>query len=154
MWRLDFLSKIRMLGLLGLRLVVGFSFFWAHGLDKLRPAGAWDWGQAFVAKMSAMAPEALLYLAAWTEFLAGAAIILGLLTRWASLGICAVMLYAIFKIHGDHPYSLLGVIRDVPVVSSKELAVAYAGAAFALLCCGPGNLSLDRAFFGREATEE
>lgn len=142
MWRLDFLSKIRMLGLLGLRLVVGFSFFWAHGLDKLRPAGAWDWGQAFVAKMSAMAPEALLYLAAWTEFLAGAAIILGLLTRWASLGICAVMLYAIFKIHGADPYA------------TKELAIAYAGAAFALLCCGPGNLSLDRAFFGREATEE
>jgi putative oxidoreductase len=142
MWTLNFLIKLQPVGLLVLRLLVGFAFFWVHGLEKMRAGGAWDWGQAWVAKMAGVAPDALLYVACWTEFLAGAALALGLLTRWASLGLLGVMLYAIFKVHGGDPYNV------------REMAIAYGAAAFLFLTVGPGAISLDRVLFGRDAVEE
>ena len=143
MWTLNFLMKIQPLGLLVLRMLVGFAFFWEHGLQqKLLAGDGWDWGQTWVAQMSGVAPDALLYVACWTEFLAGAALALGLLTRWASLGLLAVMLYAILKVHCGDAYKAM------------EMAIAYAGAALLFLTVGPGPISLDRVLFGREAVEE
>ena len=142
MWTLNFLMKLQPLGLMVLRMLVGFAFFWEHGLAKLRLGDGWDWGQAWVAQNSGLAPDALLYVACWTEFLAGAALALGLLTRWASLGLLAVMAYAIFKVHCGGEYK------------EMEMAVAYGGAAFLFLTVGPGPISLDRVLFGRDAVEE
>jgi putative oxidoreductase len=140
MWTLEFMAKLKPLAPLALRLAVGFAFFGVHGMAKLRPDGSWDAGFAFAS--TGAAPTALLYVAAWTEFLAGLGLILGLLTRWACLGLLAVMGYAIFKIHWGDPFP------------DFELAVVYAAACFALLCAGPGQFSLDRLFFGKRAATE
>lgn len=138
MWHLNFLALLKEHAGLPLRLVVGYAFFVVHGLDKIKP-DEFDWGQEFAS--SGAAPTALLYLAAWTEFLGGFALILGLLTRWASLGLMCVMGYAFFKVHGGDPFE------------DRELAFVYMGATAALLVTGPGPLSLDRLFFGREGLE-
>lgn len=146
MLTLTFLTKLSGLAPLLLRGILGFSFFAVHGLQKLNPSGkwdtldAWDWGAKFVEKAGHAA--ALSYVAAWTEFLAGFALLVGVLTRWASLGLLGVMLYAVLVHHGSDPYA------------KKELGIAYAGACLALACIGPGSFSLDRLFFGRFALEE
>jgi len=139
---LDFLAKLRGLVPLFLRAILGYSFFLVHGLDKLRPDGKWDYGKAFAAKTASLAPEALLYVAAWTEFLAGLGILVGLMTRWASLGICCVMGYAIAKVHWA-----AGFPADK---GGYEMAMAYGAAALSLMVVGPGSVSLDRVFFGRK----
>jgi len=138
MWSLNFLSRFPGVAPLILRLVVGFAFFAQHGLHKLRP-GDWDFGASFVEKMSGSAPAPLLYAAAWVEFLAGFALILGFVTRWAALGLLGVMLYAVVKVHGGGPFA------------DMELGIAYAGACLSIMFLGPGSFSLDRLFFGKEA---
>ena len=122
-----------------LRLVVGYAFFIGHGLVKVRPNGEWDFGQAFVKMASDSAPAGLLYLAAWTEFLGGFALILGMLTRWAAFGILCIMAFAIFSVHAGDDYATI------------EMAIAYAGTCVAIMFVGPGTVSLDRLFWGREA---
>ena len=137
MFTLNFMSKLRGLAPLALRAAIGISFFWFHGRDKVMPDGGWDWGQSWVAKM-VNEPTVLLYIAVWTEFLGGFALLLGLFTRLAALGLLGVMAFAIFKIHAGDPYEKM------------ELALAYAAGCLALLCVGPGSVSLDRMFFGKE----
>ena len=143
MLTLNFMSKLRGLAPLALRAAIGVAFFWFHGRDKVMPDGGWDWGQSWVAEDRESAPPAvLLYIAAWTEFLGGFAVLLGLFTRLAALGLLGVMAFAIFKIHVDDPYEKM------------ELALAYAAGCLALLCVGPGSVSLDRLFFGKEVVEQ
>lgn len=135
---LSFLKKLRWLAPLLLRGAIGVSFFWFHGRPKLLAGEGWetwDWGQDFASKGS---PAFLYYIAAFTEFLGGAALLLGLLTRLAAVGLMGVMLYAIFEIHLHDPYK------------AKELAIAYASGCLALAVIGPGPLSLDRLFFGKD----
>ena len=138
---LHFLAKLKGLVPLFLRATLGYSFFLVHGLDKVRPGGKWDFGEAFAQQGAQLAPTALLYVAAWTEFLAGLGILVGLLTRWACVGICCVMGYAIFKVHWSAGYA---------APAGYEMALSYATAALALMIVGPGSLSLDRMFFGRK----
>lgn len=140
MWTLNAFGKLKGLAPLVLRAMLGVSFFLFHGLDKVRPGGTWDWGAAWVRDTQGF-PKPLLYAAAWTELLCGFAVLVGLLTRWASLGLLAVMLTAIFVVHAADPYKV------------KALAIAYAAALVVLLGHGPGELSLDRVFFGKKATE-
>ena len=109
-------------------------------MEKLRPGGEWDFGQSFAGKGLAAAP--LVYVTAWLEFLGGLALLLGLFTRWAALALMAAMFYSIFVLHRGDAY------RHV------ELYVAYAGLAFCIAAVGPGSLSLDRLFFGREALND
>ena len=143
MWTLKFFSSFKGIAPLFLRAAIGYSFFWVHGKDKLLSGegfGTFDWGKDFVASvpkfMTDTPPAWMLYTAAWTEFLAGAALLLGLLTRWASVGLLAVMAYAIFKVHGADPYL------------KKELAIGYAAALSALLTLGAGPMSVDRLLLG------
>lgn len=140
MWTLSGLGKLMEAVPLLLRVIAGIAFFGFHGLEKLRPGGEWDFGESFAGKGLAAAP--LLYVSAWLEFLGGLALLLGLFTRWAALALIAVMFYFIFVMHRGDPY------RDV------EMYVAYAGLAFCIAAVGPGSLSLDRLFFGRDCLNE
>lgn len=141
MWStLLFMEKLKPLAPLALRAAAGLGFFYLHGLEKLRPDGVWDSGKAFAAK--GMAPAPLLYIAAWGEFLGGFALLLGLLTRYAALGLLGIMGYALFVIHAGDP------------LARRELAIVYSAILVALLATGPGPLSLDRLFFGKKAVPE
>lgn len=123
-------------GLLLLRLVVGVAFLF-HGWPKMQTPLGWMPPEASV-------PGILQALAALAEFGGGIALILGLLTRLASLGIAAVMVVAIGMVH---------VPNGDPFVSqggpSYELAAVYLACAVLFLLLGPGRISLDALIFGK-----
>ena len=82
-----------------LRLVLGIIFF-AHGAQLVL---GWFGGYGFAATMKAFTgmgiPAPFAALAILTEFLGGAALIVGFLTRIAALGILITMLVAVVKVH-------------------------------------------------------
>lgn len=116
--------------LLILRLVAGLAFI-QHGWPKFQHAFNWMGADATM-------PGILQALAALSEFGGGIALILGLLTRLASLGIACTMLVAIFMVHlpkGD-PFVGQG-------GSSYELAAVYLAIMVVLMLRGAGQYSLD-----------
>ena len=92
-------------------------------------------------------PGVLQMLAALAEFGGGFLLILGLLTRLASLGIAGVMVVALVTYHlpQGHPF----VATTGP---SFELAAVYLACAVLFLLAGPGRFSLDDRLFGRRGT--
>src|SRR5438552_4975323 len=81
-------------GLLLLRLVVGAAFLF-HGWPKIQHATHWMPPQAPV-------PSVFQMLAAASEFGGGIALILGLVTRLACLGLAGVMVAALGMVHLPH----------------------------------------------------
>jgi len=123
-------------GLLLLRLVMGVAFV-LHGWPKIQTPFSWMGPEAAM-------PGVLQALAALAEFGGGMALVVGLFTRLASLGIACVMIVAIGMVH---------VPKGDPFVgqggSSWELAAVYLACAVLFLLLGPGRFSLDTLFFGR-----
>lgn len=129
------------LGLLVLRVIAGLGLM-LHGWPKIQNAFSWMGPNAGI-------PGVLQALAALSEFGGGLALVLGLLTPLAALGVAITMLVAIFMVHvakGD-PFVRSG----PPPGGSYELAAIYFGAALLLLLGGPGRFSLDYLLFGRGA---
>lgn len=129
-------------GLLVLRLVVGTAFMF-HGWPKVQ--NAFEWMER-PGEPSGV-PDYLQAAAAWSEFGGGTALILGLLTPLASLGLAATMATAIFMVH---------IPKGDPFVPSPgwkggswELAAAYFASVFLLLLSGPGRFSVDALLFCR-----
>ena len=122
-------------GLLLLRFVAGLAFM-LHGWGKIQNPFGWMGPDAF-------APGFLQALAALSEFGGGLALIIGLLTPLASLGIACTMAVAV---------SMHAFMNGDPFISvggpSYELAALYFCVALLLIAIGPGRFSLDRLIFG------
>ncbi len=132
----DTVGRLGSVGLLLLRLVMGAAFV-LHGWTKIQNPLGWMGPQASV-------PAIFQALAALAEFGGGMALIVGLLTRLASLGITTNMIVALAIVHlpqGD-PF----VSKGGP---SYELAAVYLACAILLLLLGPGRLSFDALFFSK-----
>ncbi len=125
-------------GLLILRLVFG-SALMIHGWPKIQHPFSW------MDKMPNHPPGFLQALAALSEFGGGLALILGLLTPLAALGVICTMSVAILVAHKGQPW-----ISIEPGVRPFELASLYLTVALALLVAGPGVYSLDAKLFGRK----
>lgn len=135
------LNALRPLALLLLRLMVGGVMF-SHGLAKwmnLQPSFEFFPTVGF--------PTWAVYVAATVEFVGGALLLAGLLTRYAAFFVSGEMLVAFLKVHwklGERPwYAFLGTGDAFPAL----LCVA----AFALLAFGAGAISLDRLLFKENA---
>lgn len=115
------------LALLALRLVAGPAFI-LHGWPKFQHAFNW---------MGDAVPGWLQALAAFAEFGGGIAILIGLLTQFAALGIACVMFYAIFLVHIPKGDPFVG--RE----GSWELAAVYFAIMIALMLRGAGQFSVD-----------
>jgi putative oxidoreductase len=83
-------------------------------------------------------PYWLGYVAAFTEFFGGMALILGLLTPLVALGVVIEMAVAILKVHLRH--GLSGPL-------GFELPLSVLALALFLLADGPGYLAVDQALF-------
>jgi len=107
--------------LLLVRLVMGVAFI-LHGYAKITNAFGWMGPDAPV-------PGALQALAALSEFGGGIALILGLLTPLASLGLIVTMAVAVF----------FHVSKGDPMVQGYEPALVYLALALLFFLAGPGR---------------
>lgn len=133
-------SRQLAIGLTLLRLILGFTFV-MHGGQKLFVFGFAGVSGAF-AQMGVPLPSVLGPFIALVEFFGGLALVLGLLTRVAALGLGATMLVAILTVHikGGF-YAPAGV----------ELPLSLLAAALTLALVGAGPLSLDALLDQRTA---
>jgi putative oxidoreductase len=127
-------------GLLILRIAVGIVFL-VHGGQKLFVFGFGGVTGAF-GQMGIPMPTVTGPLAALVEFLAGGALVIGLLTRLAALGLAIDMLGAILFVHYKGGFFL---------PSGYEYALTLAAANVAIMVAGAGYYSLDRVIAERRA---
>jgi len=114
------------------RVVLG-AIMMAHGWGKVIPRGSLYNFAHTVAHLGL--PYWLGYVAAFTEFFGGIALILGLLTPIAALGIAIEMAVAIMKV--DLRHRLTG-------PQGYEFPLSLLALALMILADGPGYLAVDR----------
>ncbi len=137
MFYCDTVGWIGSVGLLLLRLVMGMAFV-LHGWPKIQNPLGWMGPEATV-------PVILQACAALAEFGGGMALIVGLLTRLASLGIATDMIVALGLVHLPHGDPFV----SKPGGPSYELAAVYLACAVVFLLLGPGRFSADAILFGK-----
>ena len=122
-----------------LRLALGAIFF-AHGAKKLF---GWFGGGGLDAtvqffRQNLGIPAPLAYLAVFTEFFGGIAMITGILSRLAGLGLAITMLVALWTVHLPNGFFLdmQGAKHGI------EYNLALLAMALAVLFAGPGRLAL------------
>ena len=131
----DTTGWIGSVGLFALRFVMGAAFI-LHGWPKIQHPLDWMGPEASV-------PAIFQMLAAVAEFFGGMALIVGLLTRLASLGLMANMIVALAIVHLPHGDPFVG----KPGGHSYELAAVYLACAILLVLLGPGRYSVDALLF-------
>lgn len=119
---------LRDVGLLALRLGVGCSMAFSHGLDKMGRvlAGNFEFGDPI-----GLGPAASLILAALAELVCSLAVAAGLWTRFAAIPPFVTMAVAAIIVHAEDPWA------------RKELAVVYLSAFGALILTGGGRFAVE-----------
>ena len=113
-----------------------------HGFPKIQHATSWMGAGAPV-------PGFLQFLAAFSEFFGGLAMIAGLLTPVAALGIAITMATALVTVHFKHGDPFVSMHGE-----SFESPLGYFAFALLMILTGPGRLSLDAFLFGRATTPQ
>jgi putative oxidoreductase len=110
-----------------LRIVTGFLFLW-HGMSKLF---------GYPMPMPAGVPGFIVWIAGPIEFVGGALVMIGLLTRPAAFLCSGLMAFAYWMGHGTKAL--------LPVVNQGELAVVYCFVFLFIAAHGAGLWSVDGA---------
>jgi putative oxidoreductase len=124
------------LGLLVLRLWLGLTMFFNHGVDKLNHFSVMS--SKFPDPLG-MGPAPSLALVTFAETAGALLLALGLLTRFAALTLVIDLGVAFIMIHKS-------------VTGMGELAFIYSAGYVALLLAGGGRFSMDQALFGKSKT--
>lgn len=115
-------------GLALLRIYAGIALAFAHGINKLPPS------DAFIERTGTFGfpvPVVFAWAAAFSEFIGGIFLAIGLFTRISSFFIMCTMLTALVFVHWSDPFG------------RQELPFFYFFAAIAFLLKGSGDWSLD-----------
>lgn len=144
-----FEEKLSRWSLIPLRLAAGIIFM-AHGAQKL--FGVWG-GFGFSGTIENFSaglgiPAGFTVLAMVTEFFGGIALIIGLMTRLASLGLAIVMLTAIFTVHLPWGFFLNWYLTP-GVGHGMEMNLALLGGLLVLFFGGAGRLSIDKWWWAK-----
>jgi putative oxidoreductase len=134
---LRYLDRLQPLALLLMRLALG-AIMVAHGYHKV--FGGLHHFSQMVASLGL--PAWLGYVSAFTEFLGGLLILVGLFTRAAAFAVCIDLVVAIWKVHLHN-----GLIGS-PDRPGYELALAASTLAFALIFFGGGPIAIDHVLRG------
>ncbi len=142
------------IGVLLVRLALG-AIMIAHGLGKVAfESSPGVRGFAGYLQDMGLSPSVSMYAsiaAIATEIVGGGLVVIGVLSRLASLGIAAIMIFAIFKVHLQHGFFIpLRVDEPGDVNWGIEYNVALLSMALLILLSGPGKLSLLPHGFGRK----
>ena len=122
--------------ILVIRLFVGISML-THGLPKLDKLIAND--KIEFMNFLGLGSAISLVLVVFAEFLCSVFIMLGFLTRFATIPLMVTMLIAFFVVHGSDPYA------------TKELSIVYFFFYLTIFVLGSGKFSLDWLFSKKEA---
>ena len=125
-------------GLAVLRVVVGFTFF-MHGWQKLFQFGIPGVTNAF-SGMGVPLPAVSAPLVSGLEFVGGALLLVGLLTRPVAILLALDMLVATLVVHLPGGFFLPNGVEFVLLLLTASLALA---------ALGPGALAIDNFLFGR-----
>ena len=134
---MHYLDRLQPLALLLMRLALG-AIMVAHGYHKV--FGGLHHHAQMVASLGL--PAWLGYVSAFTEFLGGLLILVGLFTRVAALGVCLDLFVAIWKVHLHN-----GLIGS-PDRPGYEFALAAFALAFAIIFFGGGPIAMDHILRG------
>lgn len=115
-------------GLLFLRVSLGLTMAFAHGLGKVPPQPGFV---GFLAKIGFPAQELFAWGAGLSELVGGLFLAIGLASRFSSLSLALTMGVAAFMAHANDPWK------------AKELAIVYMFGFIFLFISGPGKFSVD-----------
>ena len=136
------------IGLLSLRLVLGWEFFEA-GIEKL---GGENWftdiHDRFPFPFDLVPPAVSWQLATWFEILGGVALVFGVMTRFFSLSLVVLTVVAIASVHWPDSWGTLSELYQGYGFTDKgfgnfKLPVLFLGMLLPLIFAGPGRLSFD-----------
>ena len=133
------------LALLIVRVALGMIFIiygWRH------VAGLEGYTNAFANNFGIPLPEIMAPLAAYTELLGGAAVLLGVLTRYAGAALAIVMVVSTLTV--KLPQGLANGNDFLGLTGVWDIDLSLFAMGVALLLVGPGAYSLERKLFGRE----
>ena len=131
------LTNFQNIALLLIRIVAGVAMM-MHGWGKIQNPFGWMPPDAPI-------PGILQFLAAFSEFGGGLAIVLGLLFPLGSLGVAITMAVAtLFHVMQGDPWVAMG------PGASFEPAFGYLVLAILFIAMGPGKFSVDSKLFGNK----
>lgn len=153
---LDFIGS--WIGMLGLRVLLGWEFF-DSGLEKFHGENWFaDIADKFPFPFNVVPTGVSWQISTWTELIGGVALVIGLGTRFFGVSLTILTLVAIASVHWPEQWStwselFMGYVITDDGHGNYKLPVIYLGMLLPLILCGPGKLSLDaliaRIYFKR-----
>ena len=125
-----------------LRVVLGFMFLY-HSYFKLFVPGGFTGTVGFFKAIGIPAAAYSALLVSVVEFAGGALLILGLLTKWASVVLIIEMIVGLFKVHLKQGYFIM------PPAYGYEFVLLILASLVVISTSGAGKLALGKVFKSR-----
>lgn len=152
---LDGIDRIGLwLGVLGLRLLLGWEFF-ESGLEKYRGENWFaDIQDRFPFPFSIVPPQISWQMATWFEIAGGLALVLGLGTRFFGVSLFVLTMVATASVHWPAEWTTLAELAKGYAITDKgqgnfKLPVIFLAMLLPLILSGPGRLSADALIAAR-----
>jgi putative oxidoreductase len=136
------------LGLLALRIILGWEFF-ESGVEKFRGENwFFDIQDKFPWPFNIVPPAISWQMATWFELAGGIALVLGLATRFFGVSLFVLTIVAIASVHWPADWTTLGGLLKGYAISDQghgnfKLPVIFMAMLLPLILSGPGRLSID-----------